>query len=376
MKIPVSEKPFVKTNQFSQPRMDVKSVLCFYHGKFPKITRPDKDVTLSHRLFPNAKLYIRCKSDDEQTRVYLTTLFNGKCQIELIPDALDCSKIPAEVLFLQQDCWLFFGGVIEKGCLQNALIMQKWTKEAYIFYNDESLGALASLWEIMKLRKYSGQFMNRNQSAYIQVKEKKDWSQVHVLANENRLCNWMTERVSDDLKQKGIQCDYLSDIILYDLKQPLITSRPKCITNTCGIFIGSFHQTRAKAWNKIFPEPIPYFQIDVFGNGSDKLKSYTGSGEYISNAESLKKFPNYQWSIYLGKGTPSLYLGATFFEPLLNYCPIFVWTGTDPDKKLFPGLDCYFTTKEDLKNLVWKWFYDLNETRDLWHHQINCIFKD
>jgi hypothetical protein len=76
----------------------------------------------------------------------------------------------------------------------------------------------------------------------------------------------------------------------------------------------------------------------------------------------------------MGKGTKSLYLGATFYEPILRGCPLFIWEGTDPDHKLFPHLDVYFNTETELAKLL----SDVSDEdlRQLWINELNTIFKD
>lgn len=75
----------MRTEFFNQPDETVKSVHVYYTGSFPKSTKPDKDVTLPKRLWPNAKYYIRCKlqgSAGEKNQQYFKKLYGWEYPVE------------------------------------------------------------------------------------------------------------------------------------------------------------------------------------------------------------------------------------------------------------------------------------------------------
>jgi hypothetical protein len=70
----------MKIKHFNTPDTGVKSVMLFYFGKYPKKTKPAKDVTLPIRLWPNAKYIIRCNTAGnigKNNLEYFKSLING-----------------------------------------------------------------------------------------------------------------------------------------------------------------------------------------------------------------------------------------------------------------------------------------------------------
>lgn len=356
--------------KFDKPRTDVKSVLCFYNGKYPKITLPNKDACLPHRMFPNAKLYIRCNTSCIETKNYFSNLFKPLNVVyELVDEKLNCMNLDAEVLFIKKDIPIFFGGKIEKSLVNAEIAMQKWKREVIIFYNDEAIGEFDSLYNIIHKRK-DPNFKTRNIEIFNKLQNTQNYENISILCNENKMCNWMDNNISSYCKERNITLSYLSDIILYDLKRPnQIEFKNKTID---GLFIAYFLNKRIAAFNKIF-DGSKTLKLKVFGKSSNMLKKYTGDGEVISNSKSLSMYKNACWSFYMGKGTESLYLGATFYEPLLNNCPIFVWEGTDPEHKLFPQLDVYFKTEKELASKLEGITHE--KLMDLLQMELDCIFK-
>ena len=79
----------------------------------------------------------------------------------------------------------------------------------------------------------------------------------------------------------------------------------------------------------------------------------------------------YHYSLYIGKGTRSAYLGATFYEPILLGKPLFVWEGTDPEHKLFGDLNCYFKDVYQLKEILSQ--LSTEDLKSIWEEQVKLL---
>jgi len=352
----------MKIKHFNTPDTGVKSVMLFYFGKYPKKTKPAKDVTLPIRLWPNAKYIIRCNTAGnigKNNLEYFKSLFNGY-QFELVDEVK-----PADMLFIHHENYNCFGGVVRDCCVDFAEVLREWTGPATVFYNDELFSGYYDIIDYIENRAKNENFLIKNPGILDRVQRKEDWSNVTLLMNENKITDWANDHVKDSIKDQ-ITVSYLSDIILYDL--PTIGIKAKSIYEKKGVYVPLFTADRISVCNKIFKGKI---DIVFAGSRSDELREdIKGDGKYINNIELPNFLRKFDWTIYIGKGRQSSYLGATFYEPLLKGIPVFVWTETDKHKKVFGGLDCYFTTEEDLIKLVEKW-----DMKELFKEQVRLIFN-
>lgn len=359
----------MKIESFNKPDFSVKSVLLHFHGKFPQAHLPTKDVTLAHRLWPNAKLIIRCNTDDEETKTFFAQAMKN-IDYELVSQKLNCLRLDVDVIFMHQHWWIFFGGVIEKKIKDDMVLLAKTNKPVYLFYNDEDFQTIEPLHEVIDRRvKANINFAIRNQSTIDELPRKTNWSNFHVIANTDMLQPWVNNKISDSLKESDMTLHYLSDLLLYDIPERKNLDIPTSTKYNRGIYIAYYSDARIKALHSIFKKES---NVVFLGALSEKLNPY------LHNVHTSRKVPNtsvrnilatYKYSIYVGKGTESMYLGATFYEPLLAGLPVFVWTGTDSNKKVFPGLDCYFSTQDELEDLVKNTNLD-----ELWDKQMNIIY--
>lgn len=352
----------MKITDFDRPDESVKSVMLFYFGKYPKKTKPAKDVTLPIRLWPNAKYYIRCTKTGNIGKANLTyfrELFRGY-HIELVEDA-----VPADMLFIHHENYNCFGGVVRECCVDFARILREWEGPATVFYNDELFSGYYDLRDYIENRAKNENFLIKNPAILDRVQRKDDWTNVTLLMNENKITDWADEHVWDGVKDQ-ITVSYLSDIILYDLPTSGIKSKPEYEKK--GVYVPLFTAERISVCDKLFSGKV---DITFAGSRSDELKEgIRGDGKYINNVELPQFLKRYDWTIYIGKGKQSSYLGATFYEPLLKGLPVFVWTETDEQKKVFGDLDCYFSTEDQLLTLVEKW-----DMKELFREQVRRIFN-
>jgi hypothetical protein len=352
----------MKIQHFNEPDTSIKSVMLFYFGKYPKKTKPAKDVTLPIRLWPNAKFYIRCNTKGNIGRnnlEYFRGLFKGY-SFELVEDSKK-----ADMLFIHHENYNCFGGVVRDCCVDFAEILKDWKGQATVFYNDELFSGFYDLRDYVENRAKNENFLIKNPGILDRVQRKDDWSNVTLLMNENKITDWAEEHVLNTVKE-DITVSYLSDIILYDLPTSGIAGKGNYEKK--GVYVPLFTAERISVCDKLFNGNV---DITFAGSRSDELKENTrGNGKYINNIELPNFLRKFDWTIYIGKGRQSSYLGATFYEPLLKGLPVFVWTETDKQKKVFGDLECYFSNETELKALVEKW-----DMKELFKEQVRRIFK-
>lgn len=353
----------MKITNFDKPDESVKSVMLFYFGKYPKKTKPAKDVTLPIRLWPKAKYYIRCTTKGnigKNNLLYFRELFRGH-QFELVENA-----VRADMLFIHHENYNAFGGVVRECCVDFAKALKEWEGPATVFYNDELFSGFYDLRDYVENRAKNENFLIKNPGILDKVKRKDDWTNVTLLMNENKITDWADEHVWDGPVKDQITVSYLSDILLYDL--PTSGIKIKSEYGKKGVYVPLFTAERISVCDKLFNGNV---DITFAGSRSDELKEVIrGNGKYINNIELPNFLRKYDWTIYIGKGKQSSYLGATFYEPLLKGLPVFIWTETDKKKKIFEDLDCYFSNEEELKSLVEKW-----DMAELFREQVQRIFS-
>ena len=349
----------MSVTKFKKPYDEIKSVIVFLHGKYPHISTPDKDISLPQRLFPNAEFYIRCNTRDLNTKIYFNEIYKNY-KIHFIDEKSDISKLVVDAVFVKQERFAYFGGVIEKFCIDYNIMLNTFKNKIFILYNDEFLRPFDSLKNEYEHRHKNFYIRNKQQldKIYELSSQNNDYSNITILANDDRLSDWIIENnlISQSAINKNINLTYLTDNILYDLKINDSSFRKFFRKGLLvGGFISLFFSKRISTWNKIMKDEQLY--LDVYGPGSDKLKYYKPEKVITIKNNKIDEYykHKFDYSIYIGKGTESKYLGATFFVPLQNHCPIFIWSGTDTNKKIFPNLNCYFDDDKHLFELLKKY---------------------
>lgn len=335
------------------PDETVKTCLVYLNGTYPPKNGfyVEKDLNLPARLYPNAEFYIRCNTSDKRymkNMRFFKKLYKGR-KIKFLDDSLAYDKLNVDVIWFIHFNFIFFGGKIDKYTFCKWIVTQNSKSKIHILFNEEGTPTFEPLWDYIQRRNENFHALNKE---YISLlKDKTDWSNVTLLCNEDRIAQWVNDRPVQKCLDGGINISYLTDKILYDLPSASPDSSIGVLNK--GIYIGKFSPKRLSYFNKNFISGK--LDILMIGPDSDKLTHHTGTGESIDNKEAkeLMASGTYSYSIYIGKGTPSCYLGATFYEPLLNGLPLFVWKGTDPEMKIFPGHpEFYFNNEDDLAEKI------------------------
>lgn len=332
------------------PDESVKECIVYLNGQWPPKNTfyVEKDLNLPARLYPNAKIYVRCNTFRNfiQTSDFFRKLYKGR-EVKFINDnlILAMKPNPDTVIWFIHFNFIFFGGKIDKYTYCKWQIIQKAKCKVHILFNEEGTPSFEPLYDYIQRR--NDNFKELNKDILKTIGDKTDWTNITLLCNEDKLKQWVNDRPIKKCLDGGINISYLTDKILYDLPD-YKTLSPK-IGSKKGIYIGKFSPKRITFFNKFFSSDL--VDIECIGPDSDKIKCHKGNGENVDNktAKEMLSSSNYGYSIYIGKGTPSLYLGATFYEPLLNGLPIFIWEGTDPEHKLLPkNPEYYFKDETDL----------------------------
>lgn len=353
---------------FTQPDLSVKKVVLFYPGRFPKETKPDKDVTLPTRLYPNAHfvIYGNFKKPYTKNYEYFKRLFDGK-SFSLVErtehDALEYSD--ADLLFIHHENYNLFGGIVQDRVMDRAVLTERWKGKIVIFFNDELFSTFTDFRKFLDGRAKNPNFLVKNPGVLEKLPFKDDWSNVTILGNEDRVRLWIHDYMGEDVLKGGINIAYLSDFILYALPR----DKPAVEVNESkqGCYVPLFTAERIKVCDEMFSGAV---DIKFSGSRSNDLKEgIRGDGAYIKNSELGAFLKQFGWTIYLGKGRFSQYLGATFYEPILKGIPVLVWSVTDPDKKIFPGVDCYFSSEADIARII------SGDLRELYSKQLEVLWK-
>lgn len=366
-------------SSFTTPDSSVKSCLVYLTGNWPPRSGfyVAKDLNLPTRLYPNAKFLIRCNTDEksyDQNYKFFSEIYKG-FPFKLTTDKQTYENLKVDVIFFIHFNFVFFGGKVDRYTADKQFMLENTRAKVHILFNEEVTKTFEGLHSYALRRNDAFRQMNRPQLGRLRGKE--DWSNVTLICNEDKFGQWVNDRPTEDIA-RTINVSYLSDIILYDLPDK---STLKCSVRQSespvhkGLYIGNFSDPRVSWWNKHM-HLQKTLDIKVIGPSSDKLKHYTGQGKSIDNssAKYLLGSGEFSYSIYFGKGSKSLYLGATFYEPILNGLPLFIWEGTDPEHKLFPELPyVYFTDSAHLEKLLAT--YTSEQLAQLWEQEINTLFQ-
>ena len=364
----------MKVSAFDKPDLSIKTVILYHGGRYPKNTKPARDIALPARLWPNAKFIIRCDikgNTGKNNLEYFRKLFT-KNEIELISQDIsneDICKIPADLLYIHHENFNAFGGVVRKCTIDAASITRLWEGKIYVVYNDESFCGYYDLIDYINKRAKNANFLVKNPTIFEEVKRKEtSWNNVTVLMNENNICNWHEWHFPIDYVAKDINVAYMSNVLLYELNVETIKAKESY--NKKGIYAPLWMQDRTTLCNKMFSGDGT-LDLTFKGPGSDKLNdSIKGDGKYVDNLLLRQLFREYDWALYIGRGHTEHITGATFYEPILNGLPVFMWIGIDPNKNTFKDIDCYFSSETELKSLVEKW-----DMKDLYSKQVKTLFN-
>lgn len=361
-------------SHFTEPDLTVKSCLVYLNGIYPPKNSfyVEKDLNLPARLYPNAKIYIRCRCGEAEFKnlQFFKKLYPNR-NIKLVPDNKIYDDAPVDVIWFIHYNFIFFGGKMDDYMVAKQIALQNFKGKIHILFNEEMTKTFEPLWDYVQHRNEN--FRNLNSGVISFLKEKKDWSNVTLIANEDKFGQWVNERPIERLRDT-INISYLSDKILYDLPS---AEKLQCTVGNQqendhrGIYVAFFNPGRISCFKKHLNTSC--LNLDIFGPKSNELQNYFGTGEPVSNvtAKELMSSPKYQYSIYIGKGSPSLYLGATFYEPILLGKPLFIWEGTDPDHKLFGNTNCYFKDDAHLKQMLGE--YSTEGLKHLWETQVKLL---
>lgn len=364
---------------FNKPDTSAKKVFLFFHGNFPKNCIMHKDATLPCRLFPNAEFIIRCNTNNIETIRYFEQRYYGR-KISFTTDKI--VKIPSDVdaIYSHYILMCAMRPSLSKPVVDFQKMLYTSTVKTYIFFNDENIEPLKFMTDYVRYQKTKNNINVPSKNVYLSRmfmdvdRFRTDFKNVHLLVNENKITDWGELCYKEYMQEHDFNICYLSDSILYDFPDKNIilnyVDRPR--NTKFGVFIAFFLKERVELLNKLFNYNTPLW-ITFIGKHSEKLLprwENVMTGEIVENSRVPFILEAHSWTIYIGKACKSKYLGATFYEPLFRGIPVFVWSGTDPEHKIFPGMDCYFDDERDLYQLV-----NRTSLSELCKQQIDKIYE-
>lgn len=373
-----------KVTYFHKPNYEAIEVLLHFHGQFPKNCIMHKDATLPKRLWPNASFVIRCDTSDIKTVEYFHKWYSDR-KFRLVSDEEPILHIMNihnfSAIYAHYILTCAMRPQLGKPVVDFQQLLYASRVPLYIFFNDENIEPFKFIGDYIK------QYRVRNgknilpENPYL-VKtfksvdpKRRDFQNVHLMVNENRVTDWGETCYKEYTQEHQFNICYLNDSILYDFpeKKTVLETGSKPHKFEHGVFIAFFLKERVELLNRLFDYGTD-IMLSFMGKHSEKLLprwKNEMTGELIENELVPKILQSHSWTIYIGKACCSKYLGATFYEPLFYGLPVFVWIGTDPDKRIFPDLDCYWKDERDLYELVKR-----TDLKQMWNQQINRIYED
>lgn len=349
----------------------VKKVLVYFNGTFPKKAYPLKDTNLPVRIFPNAEIfYIRCKNCKENLD-YFTKLYKGK-KIKFIPETFDDWVLASEKTDAMYMPWCGFDGYQKtlgdfKVRFHKAMMMYK--NPIYLFINEPSCGSFRSIHE------YATNSCKNDSLKKELLNLPTSYGHVNFMPNDTPFKSqkyWWESKVEPVSECIDITVTPIPDNIIYDLptSSELIEKfNNKEYDKKRGIWLGTCFDSRVKYFNDTF-KTEELLDLEILGRGTEDVELYSKKfgDTNIDNSMLPKIFSEHEWSIYISRGKFTNMLGATFYEPILNGLPQFISIVCDPNKEIFPGINCYFSNEHELKELIQN-----HNLKELWLNQVNYL---
>lgn len=363
---------------------DVKKVLIYFNGTFPKKAYPIKDTTLPARLFPYAtKFFLRCKINQDNKdyfRKYFprTNKRGEKIMLVMINEDFDSWDYASTKTDAAYCPWCGFDGYqkdLGDFKLKYHKFMAFYKKPIYMFINEPSCSSIKSFLRYLeddsvRKEKYS--------STLHKLKGIEDtlYKNVNFMPNATPFSAdkpWWQSKVDPIATYHDIKVTPIPDNIIYDLPEYIPTlNRWVCkdYSKRRGIWLGTCFDTRVKHFNEIFRIP-GLLDLDILGRGTEDVNLYSKKegDTNVANEDLPKIFAEHEYSIYISRGKFTNMLGATFYEPLLNGLPQFIDEICDPQHEIFPMIpECYYSTEQELKERIEKY-----NIQSIWQQQVEHV---
>lgn len=352
----------VTVNYLDRPDLRPLKVLMWYSGSFPVSVISMHSFSLPKMLWPNATFYIRCRRN-ERTAAYIAKVMKGARYV-LIDDNVRPWKMSFEQydLIYNYDYWFRWIGLKKyRDSLDYSeinYIIYQVKKPIYLLYCDK---------EVFHKIENTPIFAQKDGYPWLKYCDpKKDFSNVHIMFNQDICRNWAMDCIdwkSFEPAEKMFEVIYLNMRLYYQL--PSEYSPKNYSTDKIGCYFGTFFEKRAKFFNTVMNVQGPKkVNLEIGGRTVCKVKDskyyHEGCIETFQHEEIFNVLKPYDWALFIGRVTPLDYLGMTFYLPFVAGMPVFcLRTCFEGVGNPFEGLDCFFSTEDELAELVKK--ADLNQ---------------
>lgn len=345
-----------------EPDLRPLKVLMWYSGSFPVSVISMHSFSLPKMLWPNATFYIRC-SKSRKTIDYIKKVMSGAKQIILIEDNLPPWKMNFDKYDVIYNYDYFFRWIGLKKYRDSRdyseinYLIYRVNKPIYLLYCDK---------EVFHKVENTPVFCKDGYPWLKYCDERKDFSNIHILFNQDICKDWAVECIdwkSFENAEKMFEIIYLNMRLYYQL--PNDYKAKKFSDNKVGCYFGTFFEKRARFFNTVMNTPgKKLVNLEIGGRTVCKVKNskYYSENciETFQHEEIFNVLKPYDWALFIGRVTPLDYLGMTFYLPFVAGMPVFcLRTCFEGVGNPFEGIDCFFSTEEELADLVNK--TDLNE---------------
>lgn len=335
-------------------------VLMWYLGSFPVPVISTHSFSLPKMLWPNATFYIRCNTSSKKTIEYVEKVMKGSW-IQFVSDTTPPWRMSFEKydIIYNYDYWFRWIGLKKyrdsRFYSEINYLIYRVDKPIYLLYCDK---------EVFHKIENTPVFCKERGDNYPWLKhcdEHKDFSNIHILFNQDICKNWAIDCI--DWKSFGDRKIFEMFNIIY-LNMKLYYQLPDEYTpkeyssEKRGCFFGTFFDKRAKVFNTILNTPSEErLNLTIGGRTISKVegcKYYTPESIGVFKHEDIFKILKpYDWGLFLGRVTPSDYLGMTFYLPFVAGMPVFCLRSCfEGVGNPFEGIDCFFSTEHELIELV------------------------
>lgn len=345
------------TIHINTPSSDPKKILLWFRGDFPTTNVSVDSFMLPQRIWPNATITVRCNTENLQTIAWVKKVSGGKYR--MISDKIKPRDInwPDWDIVWNHDYWF-----IKKFKDQTAIIEWQeilanvFTTEIYSLYCDPLV-------------------LNQIEPIYHRL----NWSNVTVVFNQDIVEDYAPKMFSDKFAACTVRptIAYINMRMYYNLPDEFqYTDRKSFMTDPFGCYFAHFHEPRINFFKKVLPTFPEKYPINIGGRNANKVMHISHAYERavicdkFSHDHIMDMLKDYDWGLYIGRCRPIPWIGMSFYLPLLAGIPIFCYTKAKEARAIFGNLNCYFSTQEELEQLVKNTDY-----KKLYNEQIKCIKK-
>lgn len=352
------------------------------------------DPTLNGCL--NSELLFWKNFFDESVEVLIYSNLKSRLvsKLQNLFETTDCINIGKDIILTDQGDQNFFAGVVSPNQYKAYKIFSDHTNKGglLLFRCPDSEMAFV---DVVKALQYSESVNKDNLPAYFERSEYAeplyrtkliDYNYVRFLKNGNPKFNkWFLKqpnqcRAFDDSLETRNSL-YPGDNLIFNVMNDKLSFGIKFNYNPINKFVhfGFFKSVGVKK-EKVF-STMNFKDVDLYAVGlknPEKIQfNIIELDKPLIGKEYISKLNEYLGYIFIGKGdlkNDVAYINKTIYDCYLAKLPILILESVDKTHKIFPEVDCYFESDEDLENIKNK-YEDFYVRLDIVKKQAKIIEK-